>query len=84
MPVTMKCGHTAMGTLGGDPSKPVCPICIGFTPDAEIVVDAPDLTGREMRCSCMKVRPSSRGEAFFEHRPDYEYDSYYCGHAGWD
>lgn len=80
--VMMKCGHASNATKNG---KPCCVICIGLTPDAEIVADTPDLTGRIARCSyCKKEAPSSLGLAFFLHLPDREYDDYYCGCCGWD
>lgn len=83
-PEMMACGHAANGVKEPD-RNPVCVIC-----DCEEVVAAPDLTGRVARCSyfktrCQSERPSTdRGLAFFEHRPDREYDEYYCGCYGWD
>lgn len=33
---------------------------------------------------CMCTEPSSRKLAFFQHQPDKEHDSYYCGCWGWE
>lgn len=33
---------------------------------------------------CMAERPSSPELPFFMHRPDREYDEFYCGCWGWD
>ena len=81
--VMMKCGHAANATHNG---KPVCAICFGLTPDAEIVADtAPDLTGRKARCGyCGKLTDSKTSLPFFEYRPNCKYDGYYCGCRGWD
>jgi len=127
----MRCGHTAqaMDQYG----YPVCVIDYGITPDALVVDNSPDLSGRMMRCYCnSSPKPSNKNEAFFEYRGpgsraamerckncgysysyhiigerpiiahknghtencrhcdsfepigSYEFDSYYCGHAGWD
>lgn len=81
--VIMKCGHVANATHNG---KPVCAICFGLTPDAEIVADTtPDLTGRKAMCSqCGHETVSNENLPFFEYRPNCKYDSYYCGCRGWD
>lgn len=63
----MKCGHVAQGT-NTKTNTPSCVICIGLTPDAEIVVsDLPDLTGRIARCYCGKETPSDFDLPFFEY-----------------
>ena len=92
----MKCGHSANANrIHKDGTKtPSCAICAGITPDAEIVVDAPDLEGRKARCSyfgtshgsttCHGEVASSPNAAFFEHRPGAEFDRFYCGCWGWD
>ena len=79
----MKCGHAANAVMK---NKPVCAICIGIVPGADIVAeDQPDLSGRVAKCPyCKKHAPSSLGLAFFEHRPGSETDYYYCGCRGWD
>lgn len=86
-PPMMGCGHTANAVVE-DTKQPVCAICYGIKPEAVVVVAAPDLTGRTMRCSCImscKVkRPSDPAAAFFEHRPTAAFDSFYCGCDGWD
>jgi len=88
----MKCGHAASGT-NMKTGTPSCVICVGITPDAEIVVDEPDLTGRFMKCDYRTTRdgrvhpdpiPSNPRAAFFGHDPLKEFDSYYCGCWGWD
>ena len=80
----MKCGHTANAKkMNGEP---VCAICIGLTSGAEIVeTNLPDLSGRKAKCpDCKKIVDSNYNLAFFEYRPEYNYDSYYCGCRGWD
>lgn len=92
----MKCGHSANANrvlLGGE-RVPSCAICAGLTPNAEIVIETPDLTGRKARCSyfgsshggktCDGEVDSSPDCAFFEHKPDAEYDRFYCGCWGWN
>lgn len=81
--VMMKCGHAANATHNG---KPVCAICFGLTPDAEIVADtAPDLTGRKAECRyCNCKADSNENLPFFKYRPKQKTDSYYCGCRGWD
>ena len=81
--VMMKCGHAANATHDG---KPICAICFGITPDAEIIADtAPDLTGRKARCKyCSEVRDSKASLPFFEYRPKQKTDSFYCGCRGWN
>lgn len=73
----MKCGHTANAVSGG---KPICVIC-GCTEIAE----QPNLKGRKARCSyCDRECDSSTALPFFEHKPESEFDEYYCGCWGWD
>ena len=81
----MKCGHRA-NAVDAETGKPSCAIHAGLTSDALVVADEqPDLSGRTARCTCGKTVPSdSEHIAFFEHRPDEEFDGYYCGHGGWD
>lgn len=83
MPEMMKCGHTANAKHKG---KPVCIICYGMNPGAEEVAETlPDLSGRQAKCPhCSSVVPSSFKLAFFEYRPNAEFDSYYSGCRGWD
>lgn len=76
--VMMACGHTANGTLAN--GEPCCAIC-----SCTEVVKKPLLEGRKARCSyCGKETDSNYGLAFFEFRPEKEYDLYYCGCEGWD
>jgi hypothetical protein len=87
--VLMKCGHRSQTEKDGNP---ICLICIGIHEGATIVdesVTDETLKGRKARCSyygskCHSEEPSSLSLAFFSHRPDKEYDSYYCGCYGWD
>ena len=81
--VMMKCGHVAQSKING---KPVCVICLGLTPDAEIVAETePDLTDRKARCPyCGEIVDSNKNLPFFEYCPDQEYDRFYCGCRGWD
>lgn len=88
----MKCGHAANATREG---QPVCVICFGIVPGADVVDDSPpDLTGRFAICSYVRDAslghsgkyagrkdpvPSSPKLAFFQHHPDREFDEYYCG-----
>jgi hypothetical protein len=85
----MECGHAANG-ISSATLAPVCVICVGILPGAEIIAAAPpDLTGRTARCSyygqrCQNEKPSSPALAFFSHLPKQEHDQYYCGCYGWD
>lgn len=80
----MGCGHTA-NAVSGDGS-PVCVIDVGIHPGATVVVERPDLSGRQARCHCGKIVPST-GEGsgwttlpFFEYRgPDPNADD--CRHC---
>jgi hypothetical protein len=69
MRTIMACDHVANAT--NEQGEPVCAICYGTDSRAEIAVavsEEPDLTGREARCGCGSVRPSSTDLAFFEYR----------------
>ena len=93
MGTLMKCGHSTKAVRMGT-DIPVCAICLGITPDAEVVEDSPpDLSGRRAKCTyrtrrdgtlCTSEQDSSSELAFFEHRPDKPNDAYYCGCWGWD
>jgi len=77
----MKCGHTSYATCNG---KPACVICDCTEIERE-VYDTEGLEGRKAKCSlCGQIVDSNWGLAFFEYRPDREYDSYYNGCRGWD
>jgi len=83
--VMMKCGHAASAIDGA--GNPVCAICVGISRNAEIVEESPlDLSQREAKClECGKARRlSSVNLAFFQSRPDKEFDGYYCGCMGWN
>lgn len=84
MAIMMKCGHSANAV--NEHGKPSCAICAGLTPNADIVDDTPlDLSKRKAKCSdCGTIKQSSTDLAFFGHKPDREYDSFYCGCRGWN
>ena len=82
--ILMKCGHSAQGINSGT-GKPVCLICMC----EEVAESKPDLTGRKARCSyygtnCKGEVTSRYNLAFFKHKPNSEFDEYYCGCFGWD
>lgn len=63
-PPMMGCGHTANSTRDG---KPSCVMCTGLNPEADVVIEIPDVTGRMARCSCGKLVPSDPSRlAFFQ------------------
>lgn len=89
----MKCGHTAHAR--DEHGNPACIICNC----TEVEENKPDLTDRKARCSyhgqtftrCNGQTITCHGEAdssyrlpFFEHKPESEFDAYYCGCWGWD
>ena len=82
--VMMGCGHSSSAESDG---KPICAICFGLDPGAEVVMSkemTPDLTGRLARCpSCEKIVDSSLELAFFRYRKSDKYDGFYCGCRGW-
>lgn len=81
----MKCGHAA--NAEDSEHNPVCVICIGIDPSAKIIDDnPPDLSKREAKCDyCGHKAKSNPGKlAFFAHKPEKEFDEYYCGCRGWD
>lgn len=80
MSVLMECGHAANGTEKTS-GLPACVVC-GST---VVATDQPDLSDRIAKCGYCGVRgPSSRTLAFFEYKPDREFDAFYCGCFGWD
>lgn len=90
--VMMKCGHRAAGESNG---KPACVICLGLDQNATVVDEGYKVPeGRKARCTyygsmvrgevCKSEQPSSLSLAFFERRPEKEFDSFYCGCYGWD
>lgn len=91
MPVMLKCGHAANATDGN--GNPTCAICVGIV-DVSVADDQPDLTDRRAKCTYKRGQgghdhsnvsvDSSLNLAFFSHRPDKEFDEYYCGCWGWD
>ncbi len=81
----MKCGHRANGTSG---NRTCCVGCAMNGDDRafEEETEVPDLSGRMAMC-CYgehgKVA-ASFNLAFFEQKPNDEFDRYYCGCFGWD
>lgn len=77
----MACGHNNNARLYGT-DEPCCAIdgC------KEIMKDQPDLSKRLAKCpECNSSPvPSRPSLAFFEYRPEREFDSYYDGCFGWD
>jgi hypothetical protein len=88
----MKCGHTANAVTADN--QPACAICNC----TEISEQEIDLTGRKARCvyygktfthqgrtvTCTSENKSSTSLPFFKHKPESEFDEYYCGCWGWD
>lgn len=84
----MRCGHVAQATRASD-QAPVCVICYGINDGADKVqISLPNLEGRKAKCAylqpCKSEENSSFTLAFFEYKPNQEYDLYYCGCHGWD
>jgi len=86
-PILLKCGcvasalRTATGGKKHDPPIPCCSVHDCIEPAEKM----PDLTGRKARCAYGGSEVDSNYNlAFFEYRPDEEYDRYYCGCYGWD
>lgn len=79
----MKCGHTSNAT--DENGNPVCLICVGIKKGAEEIAEyQPDLKNREAKCmDCGKKVNSELNLPFFEHKPESEYDRFYCGCRGW-
>jgi len=78
----MKCGHRANATSN---DKPCCVICSGINSGYNEIDTEPDLSNRKCKCSyCKKVIPSTKAIAFFEHKPDEEFDKHYDGCQGWN
>lgn len=82
MAAMMECGHSAQGFDAK--GEPVCLACVGLRPGARTVVSAPNLEGRKAKCCSREPVASSVNLAFFRHDPSKEFDSYYCGHGGWN
>lgn len=82
----LACGHAANAT--DSEGNPCCVICVGIHAGATTIVASPDLAGRDARCTyfstCRSQLPSNLKLAFFEFRPDRDFDEYYCGCKGWD
>ena len=76
-------------TYYGDPDTTICTSCAG-----EVYRESVDLTGRMAKCAYSTTRSgnlhnpetvkSGFGLAFFEYKPDKDFDTYYCGCHGWD
>jgi hypothetical protein len=96
----MKCGHAANAISNGKPCCIICFMTIGDdsmtpmdTPDLTnrrarcSYYNTQPNHKHEGRCDrniCHCEEPSSSNLAFFEYRPNEEYDRFYCGCFGWD
>lgn len=70
MTVYMACGHA--GNANDESGNPVCVICIGINPGADIVVNnSPDLTGRRAKCGYNHVEDDTVESSF--DLPFFEY-----------
>ena len=80
----MECGHRANGTLKDGVRRPVCAICFGIKPGADVVADPQPVEPKGYRCPhCRKV--SEKPMAFSTVTPDKDgYGSHYDGCLGWD
>jgi len=82
----MECGHTANAVR--EDGSPVCIICVGIVEGAKEVVpeeQVPNLSDRKAECVYCGVQTQSNlNLPFFEFRPAYSVDWYYCGCRGWD
>lgn len=79
VPVLMKCGHK--GYAQTSDGLPYCVMCMCGEPAEE----EPTLENREATCIyCRKKEKSKLSLPFFQHRPNKEFDQYYCGCKGWD
>ena len=77
----MKCGCVNNATCEG---KPACAIHSCTTIEFKCEGNK-GLEGRKAKCSYGgSIVDSSWGLAFFQHKPNEEYDEYYCGCYGWD
>lgn len=80
--IILKCGHKPNATNGA--GEPCCAICAP-SPESREIDRVVDLKDRKCKCSlCKKVVPSNEHIAFFEYKPDDEFDSHYDGCMGWD
>lgn len=76
----MSCGHIANAKNSLD--NPCCVICDCDTLAQKQIVS---LEGRKAKCNeCNCVVDSDTNLAFFEYKPNEEFDSYYCGCKGWE
>lgn len=76
----MACGHVANAEDAAT-HKPCCVICNCH----KIAQNKPDLRNRVAKCStCGHITKSDFSLPFFEYRPDFKTDTYYCGCYGWD
>ena len=81
MSIFLVCGCVSCAFIIKDGEKVPCCVIHNCTTPSDI---EPDLTERKARCSYgHKTIDSDPGLAFFIHRPDKEFDEYYCGCYGW-
>ena len=90
-PCIMKCGHASvLKWRGGNDLTPYCPICNCTEIDHEITDPYEGLEGRMSVCGEHKDRfedsitPSRWDLPFFNYRPEFTRDTYYCGCWGWN
>src|SRR4029077_7656227 len=91
----LSCGHDATKHFKhswehfhkGSHSPWYCEVCGSDSP----IKFRPGLAGRQAKCTYCGALAASDGEQgkycdlpFFQHRPERERDSYYCGCRGWD
>ena len=78
----MKCGCVNNAVTGE--GKPACAIHSCTTIEFKCE-GKKGLEGRKAKCSYGdSIVDSSWNLAFFQHKPNEEYDEYYCGCYGWD
>lgn len=98
MGTLMKCGCNTHAVRAGT-DEPVCVIHVTTggpeDPATQVEDSPPDLSQRQMRCGYRHgkdgrvcagrtPRPSDPRAAFFQRKPDEEFDQFYDGCWGWD
>jgi hypothetical protein len=79
----MACGHAPSGA--DKEGCPICAICVGITAKAELRQTVSIPISRQAKCShCGSYAPSVENLAFYQYKPNEEYDEFYCGCAGWN
>lgn len=79
--VLLTCGCVASATDG----RTGKPACLWHSSKPVEASKAPDLTGRKARCAqCGEAASSDLRLAYFQHRPERDFDTYYCGCFGFN